>query len=93
MPSAWLGWGASLEGLENSGSDWVKLEVLGDKKTLLPDPVATLEATAQRQRGLSSPVLHDRRSGDGPPAERGGSYLGDARGQPHRQRPGGAQSQ
>jgi len=25
--------------------DWVKLEVLGDKKTLLPDPVGTLEAT------------------------------------------------
>ncbi|MEX0703972.1 MAG: thiazole synthase [Planctomycetales bacterium] len=36
-----------LEGLENSGADWVKLEVLGDKKTLLPDPVATLEATAK----------------------------------------------
>lgn len=25
--------------------DWVKLEVLGDRDTLLPDPVATLEAT------------------------------------------------
>ncbi|MEX0718220.1 MAG: thiazole synthase [Planctomycetaceae bacterium] len=36
-----------LEGLENPGADWVKLEVLGDKKTLLPDPVATLEATAK----------------------------------------------
>jgi thiazole synthase len=36
-----------LQGLENPGADWVKLEVLGDKKTLLPDPVATLEATAQ----------------------------------------------
>lgn len=34
-----------LEGLGNPGADWVKLEVLGDKKTLLPDPVATLEAT------------------------------------------------
>lgn len=34
-----------LEGLENPGADWVKLEVLGDTKTLLPDPVATLEAT------------------------------------------------
>lgn len=33
-----------LEGLENPGADWVKLECLGDKKTLLPDPVATLEA-------------------------------------------------
>lgn len=34
-----------LLGLENPGADWVKLEVLGDKKTLLPDPIATLEAT------------------------------------------------
>jgi thiazole synthase len=34
-----------LEGLENPGSDWVKLEVLGDTKTLLPDPIATLQAT------------------------------------------------
>ncbi|MGH7202354.1 MAG: thiazole synthase, partial [Planctomycetaceae bacterium] len=36
-----------LEGLDNPGANWVKLEVLGDKKTLLPDPLATLEATAQ----------------------------------------------
>ena len=34
-----------LLGLENPGADWVKLEVLGDAKTLLPDPVATLQAT------------------------------------------------
>ena len=34
-----------LLGLENPGADWVKLEVLADKRTLLPDPVATLEAT------------------------------------------------
>ncbi len=34
-----------LLGLANPGADWVKLEVLGDSKTLLPDPVATLEAT------------------------------------------------
>ncbi|WP_437205532.1 thiazole synthase [Planctomicrobium sp. SH664] len=34
-----------LSGLGNPGADWVKLEVLGDKKTLLPDPVATLQAT------------------------------------------------
>ena len=31
--------------MNNPGASWVKLEVLGDKKTLLPDPVATLEAT------------------------------------------------
>jgi len=34
-----------LQGLENPGADWVKLEVLSDTKTLLPDPVATVEAT------------------------------------------------
>ncbi|QDT76726.1 thiazole synthase [Gimesia maris] len=36
-----------LRGLENPGADWVKIEVLGDTRTLLPDPVATLEATKQ----------------------------------------------
>ncbi|MGA2058887.1 MAG: thiazole synthase [Thermoguttaceae bacterium] len=34
-----------LSQLKNPGADWVKLEVLGDAKTLLPDPFATLEAT------------------------------------------------
>jgi thiazole synthase len=34
-----------LEQMENPGADWVKLEVLGDKRTLLPDPLATLAAT------------------------------------------------
>jgi thiazole synthase len=34
-----------LSQLNNPGADWVKLEVLGDTKTLLPDPFATLEAT------------------------------------------------
>lgn len=36
-----------LLGLENPGADWVKLEVLGDRRTLLPDPIATLAATEQ----------------------------------------------
>jgi thiazole synthase len=36
-----------LANLGNPGADWVKLEVLGDPKTLLPDPVATLRATEQ----------------------------------------------
>ncbi|MEZ6047614.1 MAG: thiazole synthase [Planctomycetaceae bacterium] len=36
-----------LEGLENPGSNWVKIEVLGDKRTLLPDPIGTLQATEQ----------------------------------------------
>ncbi len=33
-----------LEQVGNAGREGVKLEVLGDKKTLLPDPVGTLEA-------------------------------------------------
>jgi thiazole synthase len=36
-----------LRDLGNPGSEWVKLEVLGDTKTLLPDPVGTLAATEQ----------------------------------------------
>src|SRR5260370_7172214 len=33
-----------LSNLGNRGADWVKLECLGDPKTLLPDPVPTLKA-------------------------------------------------
>lgn len=33
-----------LEQVGNPGASWVKLEVLGDKKTLLPDPIGTIEA-------------------------------------------------
>jgi thiazole synthase len=33
-----------LEQLGNPGAGWVKLEVLGDRTTLLPDPVGTIEA-------------------------------------------------
>lgn len=36
-----------LEKQGNPGAAWVKLEVLGDKKTLLPDPVGTIEATRE----------------------------------------------
>src|SRR6185295_4333518 len=36
-----------LEKQKNRGANWVKLEVLGDKKTLLPDPVGTIEATRE----------------------------------------------
>jgi thiazole synthase len=36
-----------LANLGNPGADWVKLECLGDPRTLLPDPVATLQATEQ----------------------------------------------
>jgi thiazole synthase len=34
-----------LTSLGNPGADWVKLECLADKKTLLPDPIDTLKAT------------------------------------------------
>jgi thiazole synthase len=36
-----------LGNLGNPGAGWVKLECLGDSRTLLPDPVATLKATEQ----------------------------------------------
>ena len=36
-----------LDQLDNPGKNWVKLEVLNDKKTLLPDPQGTLEACQQ----------------------------------------------
>lgn len=43
-----------LQTLGNPGADWVKLEVLGDSKTLLPDPVETIEAC----RRLSDDGFH-----------------------------------
>jgi thiazole synthase len=36
-----------LGNLGNPGAAWVKLECLGDSRTLLPDPLATLQATEQ----------------------------------------------
>jgi thiazole synthase len=36
-----------LTNLGNPGASWVKLECLGDPKTLLPDPIDTLRATEQ----------------------------------------------
>ncbi len=36
-----------LGNLGNPGAQWVKLECLGDPKTLLPDPIDTLKATEQ----------------------------------------------
>jgi thiazole synthase len=39
-----------LEKQKNRGAGWVKLEVLGDKKTLLPDPLGTIEATKELVR-------------------------------------------
>ncbi len=39
-----------LTNLGNPGADWVKLECLADKRTLLPDPIDTLKATEQLVR-------------------------------------------
>lgn len=39
-----------LTNLGNPGADWVKLECLGDPRTLLPDPIDTLKATEQLVR-------------------------------------------
>lgn len=39
-----------LDSLDHPGRDWVKLEVLGDKKTLLPDPIGTLDACTELVR-------------------------------------------
>ena len=47
-----------LGNLGNPGAAWVKLECLGDPKTLLPDPIATLQATEQAwRRKLTFQVL------------------------------------
>ncbi|MAE65350.1 MAG: thiazole synthase [Phycisphaeraceae bacterium] len=39
-----------LDQIDNPGRDWVKLEVLADRKTLLPDPPGTLEACRELVR-------------------------------------------
>jgi len=39
-----------LEQINNPGAQWVKLEVLSDPKTLLPDPIGTLEALTSLKR-------------------------------------------
>lgn len=39
-----------LSQLGNSGAGWVKLEVLGDRRTLLPDPVGTIDACRELVR-------------------------------------------
>ncbi len=76
-----------LSGLENPGADWVKLEVLGDTKTLLPDPIATLQATEQLVKEGFQVLCYTT---DDPITARrlkdAGADLRDARGQSHRQR-------
>ncbi len=83
-----------LLGLENPGADWVKLEVLGDTKTLLPDPIATLQATEQLVADgfqvlcytTDDPIMARR-------LKQAGADQRHAGRQPDRLRPGSAQSQ
>ena len=50
-----------LEQLGNPGATWVKLEVLGDKKTLLPDPVGHDRGHAPAGQGrLPGAGVHKR---------------------------------
>ena len=51
-------------GREAGLSNWVKLEVIGDERTLFPDNEALLEATRVLvTRRLRRAAVHDRRSG------------------------------
>ncbi len=69
-----------LRTLGNPGADWVKLEVLGDSKTLLPDPVETVAACRELGPGwILGPLLHQRLSRHGPAIESGRCGQRDAR--------------
>ena len=49
-------------------TDWIKLEVIGDDRTLLPDAVELRgRRRGARRRRLRGAPLHDRRPGPGPP--------------------------
>ena len=78
-----------LSQMNNPGDDWVKLEVLGDKQKLLPDPWPRSRPPRSWWPRFPGAGLHQRRSRDGPAAERGGGGQRDARRQPHRLGPGG----
>ena len=63
-------------GREALGTDWVKLEVIGDDKTLLPDPAELLDAAETLVgRRLHGAAVHKRRPG-ARPAPRGGGLRG-----------------
>ena len=73
-------------------TDWVKLEVIGDERTLLPDAPALLEAAERaRRRRLHRAAVHQRRPDPRPPP--GGRRLrrGDAARLADRLRPGPAE--
>ena len=55
-------------GREAGLSNWVKLEVIGDEKTLFPDNAGLLKATeVLAKEGFVVLSLHQRRYRDGPP--------------------------
>ena len=86
-----------LLGLENPGADWVKLEVLADARTLLPDPDRyPREATRILvKEGFQSSLLATSDDpGDGPPgSKRPGRHQRHARRQPDWERARSAQCQ
>ena len=57
---------------EALGTSWVKLEVIADERTLLPDPVELLDAAELLvARRVHRAALHQRRPGAGPAAGTG----------------------
>ena len=94
-PCAWPAWAAKFSSRWKIrgpiGSSW---KCWATRKTLLPDPVATLEATEKLvAEGFQVLCLHQRRPRTGPAAERRRGHQRDARRQPHRLRPGRAEPQ
>ncbi len=70
-------------------TDWVKLEVVADERTLLPDPVELLDAAQHAGGpGLLGAALHQRRPGPGPAAAAGRLRGRDAAGLADRHRAG-----
>ena len=64
---------------EALGTDWVKLEVIGDDRTLLPDPAELLDGRRDaRGRRLHRAALHERRPDPRPPARGRRLRRGDA---------------
>ena len=73
-------------------TDWIKLEVIGDERTLLPDaPELLIGGGGARRRGLRRAALHDRRPGARAPPGRRRLRGGHAARLADRQRPGDRQ--
>ena len=72
-------------GREVGLSNWVKLEVIGDEKTLFPDNAGSDRSHPRaRERGFRCPALHERRRGERAPADRCGRGRRDAARRPDR---------